>query len=82
MGEFRVEKEPIKTKGRSSEPKIVARRRTSDVLQVNCLQENAMLPKRGSEGVVGYDLTMAYNYAIPSQGKGIVQNGICTKHPT
>lgn len=40
-----------------------------------------MLPKRGSEGSVGHDLSATYNCVIPTQGKGIIQTGLAIKLP-
>ena len=36
------------------------------VLRVKCLRENAVLPKRGSEGAAGYVLSASCNCVIPS----------------
>ena len=47
--------------------------RGSGELQVKILQENAVLPVRGSAGAAGYDLCAAGSYVIPSWGKGTVE---------
>ena len=43
-------------------------------LQVKILQEDAVLPVRGSAGAAGYDLCAAGRYVIPSPGKGTMEN--------
>ena len=43
---------------------------------------NAVLSKRGCEGVVGYDLSASYNCVIPSRGKGLVQAGLAISLPS
>ena len=53
-----------------------------EVLRVKCLQENAVLPKRGSEGAIGYDLSASYNCVIPSRGKGLVRIGLAIRLPS
>ena len=40
------------------------------------LNNNAALPKRSIDGVVGYDLCASQNCTIPPKGKGIVQTGL------
>ena len=40
-----------------------------------------MLPVRGSEGAVGYDLSVASNCIIPSRGKGTVDIGMAVLLP-
>ena len=54
----------------------------TEVLRVKCLKENAVLPKRGSEGAVEYDLSASYNCVIPSRGKGLVQTGLSISLPS
>ena len=48
----------------------------TEVLRVKCLRENVVLPKRGSEGIAGYDLSASYKCIISSRGKGLVQMGL------
>ena len=50
-------------------------------LQVKILQENAVLPVRGSAGAAGYDLCAAGSCVIPSRGKGIVDTGLAVTLP-
>ena len=52
-----------------------------DTLRVQCLRGNAVLPIRGSEGVVGYDLSASSDCIIPSRGKGIVETGLAVSLP-
>ena len=53
----------------------------TEVLRVKCLRENAVLPKRGSEGAAGYDLNASCSCVIPSRGKGLVQTGLAISLP-
>ena len=53
----------------------------TEVVRVKCLRENAVLPKRGSEGAVGYNLNASCNCVIPSRGKGLVQTGLAISLP-
>ena len=48
------------------EHKVGAKTGGTGELQVEILQENAVLPLRGSVGAAGYDLCAAGNCAIPS----------------
>ena len=50
-------------------------------LQVKILWENAVLPMRGRAGAAGYDLCVAGNCVIPSQGKGTVGTGLVVALP-
>ena len=50
-------------------------------LQVKILQENAVLPVRGSAGAAGYDLCATGSCVIPSRGKGIVETGLAVALP-
>ena len=43
----------------------------TEVVRVKCLRENAVLPKRGSEGAAGYDLSASCNCVIPCRGRGL-----------
>ena len=54
----------------------------TEVLRVKCLQEDAVLPKRCSEGAVGYDLSTSCNCVIHSRGKGLVQTGLAINLPS
>ena len=55
-------------------------------LEVQLLWGNIVFPIGGSEGVVDYDLFVAYNCVIPSYGKGTIETrlavslsrGICS----
>ena len=53
----------------------------TEVLRVKCLRENAVLPKRGSEGAAGSDLSASCNSVIPSRGRGLVQIGLAINLP-
>ena len=52
------------------------------VLRVQRLNNNAALPKRGTEGAAGYDLCAAQSCTIPAGGKGLVKTGISVQFPT
>ena len=52
------------------------------VLRVQRLNNNAALPKRGTEGAAGYDLCAAQSCTIPAGGKGLVKTGISIQFPT
>lgn len=54
----------------------------TDILRVKCLRENVLLPKGGSEGPIGCDINVSYNYVIPSWGKGLVQMELSISPPT
>lgn len=49
---------------------------------VKKLSEHAILPKRGSAGAAGYDLSAAYDTVIPARGKGIVKTDIAMSIPS
>ena len=42
---------------------------------------NAAIPKRGSDGAAGYDLSSAVDVTIPTHGRGIVKTGLALKVP-
>ena len=43
------------------------------MLKVEKLGNNTALPKRSTDGAIGYDLCASQNYTIPEKGKGLVQ---------
>lgn len=51
------------------------------VLQVKKLSEDAVVPKRGSDGAAGYDLYSAHECVIPARGKGMVKTDISIAIP-
>ena len=50
-------------------------------LQIKLLQGNVVLPARGSARVAGYDLCVASNCIIPSQGKGTMETRLAVSLP-
>ena len=52
-----------------------------EILEVKRLTNNAAIPKRSTEGAVGYDLSSAENITIPAHGRGVVKTGISVKIP-
>ena len=50
-------------------------------LQVKILRGNAVLPMRGSARAAGYDLSVAGNCIIPSQGTGTMETGLAATLP-
>ena len=52
-----------------------------NILEVKRLTTNATIPKRSTEGAVGYDLSSAVNITIPAHGRGVVKTGISLKAP-
>ena len=54
----------------------------ADKLFVKRLCNNAALPKRGTEGSAGYDLSAAQDCLIPARGKGIVKTGLSISFPS
>ena len=53
----------------------------ADKLFVKRLCNNAALPRRGTEGAAGYDLSAAHESIIPAKGKGIVKTGLAISFP-
>ena len=53
-----------------------------DKLFVKRLCNNAALPRRGTAGVAGYDLSAAQCCTIPAKGKGIVNTGLVISFPS
>ena len=53
----------------------------TEVLRVKFLRENAVLPKRGSDGAARYNLSASCNCIIPSRGKGLVKTGLAIGLP-
>ena len=51
------------------------------MLKVQRLNNNAALPKRSTEGAVGYDLCAAHDCTIPAGGKGLVKTGLSISFP-
>ena len=54
----------------------------TEVLRAKCLRENAVLPKRGSEGAARYNLSASCNCVIHPRGKELVQTGITISLPS
>ena len=52
------------------------------VLKVQKLSNNAALPKRSTDGAVGYDLCASQDCTIPARGKGLVKTGFSISFPT
>lgn len=65
----------------SSQSGVATEYESSEVTQVKCFRENAMLPTWGSERAIGYDLSAACNWVIPAQGRGIAQIGLAITLP-
>ena len=63
------------------ERKVGEETRETTELQVQILQENAVLPVRGSAGPASYDLCAAGSCVIPSRGKGTVDTGLAVALP-
>lgn len=40
---------------------------------MKCLTGNATIPKRGTEGAAGYDISSAVEFTIPAHGRGVVK---------
>ena len=55
---------------------------TFGTLKVQKLSNNAALPKRGTSGAAGYDLSAAHDCTIPAGGKGLVKTGLSISFPT
>ena len=53
----------------------------TDKLFVKRLCNNAALPRRGTDGSAGYDLSAAQDCVIPAKGKGIVKTGLAISFP-
>ena len=54
----------------------------ADKLFVKRLCNNAALPKRGTDGAAGYDLSAAHDCVIPVKGKGVVKTGLTMTFPS
>ena len=52
-----------------------------EILEFRRLTRNAAIPKRGSDGATGYDLSSAGDITIPAHGRGIVKTGLALKVP-
>ena len=53
----------------------------ADRLLVKRLCNNAALPRRGTAGAAGYDLSATQNCIIPAKGKGVVKIGLVISFP-
>ena len=53
----------------------------ADKLYIKRLCNNAALPRRGTEGAAGYDLSAAHECIIPAKGKGIVKTRLAISFP-
>ena len=53
----------------------------ADKLFVKRLCNNAALPRRGTAGAAGYDLSAAQNCIIPAKGKGVLKTGLVISFP-
>ena len=53
----------------------------NEYLRVVLLNENAIVPERGSEEAAGYDLSSACDAAVPARGKAIVKTGLSFQVP-
>ncbi|KAK9841195.1 hypothetical protein WJX74_001748 [Apatococcus lobatus] len=51
-------------------------------LRVKRLTENAVIPSRGSSRAAGYDLSSAYEYVVPAQGKELVKTDLSIAIPS
>ena len=51
-------------------------------LFIKKLNENAILPKKGTDLAAGYDLYAHTPISVPSKGKAIVKTGIALKIPS
>ena len=51
------------------------------MLKVQKLSNNAALPKRSTDGAVGYDLCASQDCTIPAAGKGLVHTGLAISFP-
>ena len=52
-----------------------------DILKVQKLNNNVAMPKRSTDGAVGYDLCASHNCTVLAKGKGLVQNGLVISFP-
>ena len=55
---------------------------THSTLKVKKLSKHACLPKRGSVGAAGYDLTSAVDVVIPARGKALVPTDLALVLPS
>lgn len=53
----------------------------SKILKFTKAVPEAFAPTKGSAKAAGYDLRSAYDYVVPSQGKGIIDTGIKIQLP-
>ncbi|CAD7699265.1 unnamed protein product [Ostreobium quekettii] len=51
-------------------------------LRVKKLCEHAVLPRRGSPGAAGYDLSSADDFVVPSRGKALIKTGLAVGIPS
>jgi dUTP pyrophosphatase len=51
------------------------------VLKVNLLNENAIAPKRGSEGAAGYDLFSSEDIEVGPHSQALIPTGIAIQMP-
>lgn len=65
----------------AEKPAKMARIEPVDRLLVKKLSENATLPKRGSAGAAGYDLSSAEDTVVPARGKAVVKTDIAIRVP-
>merc|ERR1711988_1343437 len=52
------------------------------VMKVKFLRPEASLPKRGTEGAAGFDLSAAESVDVPAGGKAIVKTGLAVAIPS
>lgn len=53
----------------------------TDVLRVKLLSDNAVVPKRGSPGAAGYDLSSAVRCLVPAKGRALVHTDLAIAVP-
>jgi len=51
------------------------------ILQVKCIHDDAVIPRRSKEGDAGYDLYSVDNIIIPTGQVGKIHTGVCIGFP-
>lgn len=74
-------RENFATSAFERQPAKLQRVEVEEPLRVKKLSEHATIPKRGSAGAAGYDLSSAEDCVVPARGKVVVKTDLAIKVP-
>jgi deoxycytidine triphosphate deaminase len=61
--------------------KVIENESNEKKLKIKKLSENATVPKRATEKSAGYDLSSAYDFAVPAHGKELIKTDLSMTVP-